>query len=65
MYNDEFNNNDMYRFTNRDMPRDDYAPAPRQDSAPAAPEKKGFFRKTWTKVTALVLACLVVGGAAG
>ena len=27
MYNDEFNNNDMYRFTNRDMPRDDYAPA--------------------------------------
>ncbi len=66
MYNDEFNNNDMYRFTNRDMPRDDYAPAPRQDSAPAAPARKqGFFRKTWTKVTALVLACLVVGGAAG
>ena len=66
MYNDEFNNNDMYRFTNRDMPRDDYAPAPRQDSAPAAPARKqGFFRRTWTKVTALVLACLVVGGAAG
>ena len=29
MYNDEFNNNDMYRFTNREVPRDDYAPAPR------------------------------------
>ena len=28
MYNDEFNNNDMYRFTNRDVPHDDYAPAP-------------------------------------
>ena len=25
MYNDEFNNNDMYRFTNREVPRDDYS----------------------------------------
>ena len=66
MYNDEFNNNDMYRFTNRDVPHDDYAPAPRQENTYTAPVKKqGFFRRTWVKVTALVLACAVVGGAAG
>ena len=66
MYNDEFNNNDMYRFTNREVPRDDYAPAPRQENTYTAPVKKqGFFRRTWVKVTALVLACAVVGGAAG
>ena len=66
MYNDEFNNNDMYRFTNREVPHDDYAPAPRQESTYTAPVKKqGFFRRTWVKVTALVLACAVVGGAAG
>ena len=66
MYNDEFNNNDMYRFTNRDMPRDDYAPAPRQESMYTAPvRKQGFFHRAWVKVTALVLACAVVGGAAG
>ena len=66
MYNDEFNNNDMYRFTNRDMPRDDYAPAPRQENVPAVPaQKAGFFHRTWVKITALVLACVVAGGAAG
>ena len=66
MYNDEFNNNDMYRFTNREVPRDDYAPAPRQENTYTAPVKKqGFFHRTWVKVTALVLACAVVGGAAG
>ena len=66
MYNDEFNNNDMYRFTNREVPHDDYAPAPRQENTYTAPVKKqGFFRRTWVKVTALVLACAVVGGAAG
>ena len=66
MYNDEFNNNDMYRFTNRDVPHDDYAPAPRQEQSYAAPAaKQGFFHRTWVKVTALVLACAVVGGAAG
>ena len=66
MYNDEFNNNDMYRFTNRDMRRDDYAPAPRQENTYTAPVKKqGLFHRTWVKVTALVLACAVVGGAAG
>ena len=66
MYNDEFNNNDMYRFTNRDMPRDDYAPAPRQENTPAVPaQRSGFFHRTWVKITALVLACAVVGGAAG
>ena len=47
MYNDEFNNNDMYRFTNREVPRDDYAPAPRQENTYTAPVKKqGFFRRT-------------------
>ena len=66
MYNDEFNNNDMYRFTNREVPRDDYTPAPRQENTYTAPvRKQGFFRRTWVKVTALVLACAVVGGAAG
>lgn len=66
MYNDEFNNNDMYRFTNREVPHDDYAPAPRQENTYTAPvRKQGFFRRTWVKVTALVLACAVVGGAAG
>ena len=66
MYNDEFNNNDMYRFTNRDMPRDDYAPAPRQENTPAIPaQRSGFFHRTWVKITALVLACVVAGGAAG
>ena len=66
MYNDEFNNNDMYRFTNRDMPRDDYAPAPRQENVPAIPaQRSGFFHRTWVKITALVLACVVAGGAAG
>lgn len=66
MYNDEFNNNDMYRFTNRDVPRDDYVPVQRQEQPHAAPAaKQGFFRRTWVKVTALVLACAVVGGAAG
>ena len=66
MYNDEFNNNDMYRFTNREVPRDDYAPAPRQENTYTAPVKKqGLFHRTWVKVTALVLACAVVGGAAG
>ena len=65
MYNDEFNNNDMYRFTNRDMPRDDYAPAPRQENTPAVPaQRSGFFHRTWVKITALVLACVVAGGAA-
>ena len=55
MYNDEFNNNDMYRFTNRDMPRDDYAPAPRQENVPAVPaQSSGFFHRTWVKITALV-----------
>ena len=43
MYNDEFNNNDMYRFTNRDMPRDDYAPAPRQENVPAVPAQRSGF----------------------
>ena len=58
MYNDEFNNNDMYRFTNREVPRDDYAPAPRQENTYTAPvRKQGFFHRTWVKVTALVLAC--------
>ena len=62
MYNDEFNNNDMYRFTNREVPRDDYAPAPRQENTYTAPvRKQGFFHRTWVKVTALVLACAVVG----
>lgn len=28
-------------------------------------KKQGFFHRTWVKVTALVLACAVVGGAAG
>ena len=66
MYNDEFNNNDMYRFTNRDMPRDDYAPAPRQENTPAVPaQRSSFFHRTWVKITALVLACVVAGGAAG
>ena len=66
MYNDEFNNNDMYRFTNRDVPHDDYAPAPRQENTPAAPaQRSGFFHRTWVKITALVLACVVAGGAAG
>ena len=61
MYNDEFNNNDMYRFTNREVPHDDYAPAPRQESTYTAPVKKqGLFHRTWVKVTALVLACAVV-----
>ena len=61
MYNDEFNNNDMYRFTNREVPRDDYAPAPRQENTYTAPvRKQGFFHRTWVKVTALVLACAVV-----
>ena len=40
MYNDEFNNNDMYRFTNREVPRDDYAPAPRQENTYTAPVRK-------------------------
>ncbi len=64
MYNDEFNS---YHFTNRDdLPRDDYAPASRpQPEVTPAPKKQGFFRRTWVKVTALVLACAVVGGAAG
>ena len=35
MYNDEFNNNDMYRFTNREVPHDDYAPGPDRAPAPA------------------------------
>ncbi len=66
MYNDEFNNNDMYRFTNREVPHDDYVPAPRQESTHTAPvRKQGFFRRTWVKVTSLVLACALVGGAAG
>ena len=64
MYNDEFNS---YHFTNRDdLPRDDYAPASRpQPEMTPAPKKQGFFRRTWVKVTALLLACAVVGGAAG
>ncbi len=67
MYNDEFNNNnDMYRFTNREVPHDDYVPAPRQESTHTAPvRKQGFFHRTWVKVTSLVLACALVGGAAG
>ena len=64
MYNDEFNS---YHFTNRDdLPRDDYTPTPRpQPELTPTPKKHGFFRRTWVKVTALVLACAVVGGAAG
>ena len=64
MYNDEFNS---YHFTNRDdLPRDDYAPASRpQPEMTPAPKKHGFFHRTWVKVTALLLACAVVGGAAG
>ena len=64
MYNDEFNS---YHFTNRDdLPRDDYTPTPRpQPELTPAPKKQGFFRRTWVKITALVLACAVVGGAAG
>ena len=64
MYNDEFNS---YHFTNRDdLPRDDYTPTPRpQPELTPTPKRQGFFRRTWVKVTALVLACAVVGGAAG
>ena len=64
MYNDEFNS---YHFTNRDdLPRDDYAPASRpQPEMTPAPKRQGFFHRTWVKVTALLLACAVVGGAAG
>ena len=67
MYNDEFRSSDSYRFTNRDgLTHDDYAPAPRQEYYQSAPaQKQGFFRRTWVKVTALVLACAIVGGAAG
>ena len=46
--------------------RDDYTPTPRpQPELTPTPKKQGFFRRTWVKVTALVLACAVVGGAAG
>ena len=45
MYNDEFNNNDMYRFTNREVPRDDYAPAPRQENTYTAPVKDVYKRQ--------------------
>ena len=64
MYNDEFNS---YHFTNRDdLPRDDYTPTPRpQPELTPTPKRQGFFRRTWVKITALVLACAVVGGAAG
>ncbi len=64
MYNDEFNS---YHYTNRDdLPRDDYTPVPRpQPEAAPSREKKSFFRRTWVRVTALVLACAVAGGVAG
>ncbi len=65
MYNDEFNS---YHYTNRDdLPHDDYTPArqPQPEIPHLTSGKKSFFRRTWVKATALVLACAVAGGAAG
>lgn len=62
-YNDDFRSSDQYRYTNRDqLPHDDYVPA---RHTPQPEKKKGFFQKTGVKITAAVLACAVVGGAAG
>ena len=63
-YNDDFRNNNQYRYTNRDqLPHDDYAPDPNR--VPVQPKKQGFFHRAAVKVTALILACAVAGGLAG
>ena len=64
MYNDEFNS---YHFTNRDdLPRDDYTPTPRpQPELTPRRRSRASSAAPGSKVTALVLACAVVGGAAG
>lgn len=65
MYNDEFNN---YHYSRDNLPQDDYRGSYRQSQYSCDPEPKkkaGFFQRGWVKVTALLLACALVAGAAG
>lgn len=65
MYNDEFNN---YHYSRGDLPQDDYRGGHEQSRYSYDPEPKkktGFFHRSWVKVTALLLVCALVAGAAG
>ena len=68
MYNDEFDRfNSQYHYgRNSNLPADDYQPtgSPTPEE-PVRKQKKGFFRSAAVRVTAIVLACAVIGTACG
>ena len=64
MYNDEFDRiNGSYRYNRTsNLPQDDYRPNYTEPTPPTAPKKK---EKRGLKITALLLACAVLGTACG
>ena len=71
----EYNNeNNMYHYNYREdpKPQDDYRPAPpvydtgcRPEHEPPKKRKSGFWRKKSTQITAVILACALLGGLCG
>ena len=71
----EYNNeNNMYHYNYREEPKpqDDYRPSPpvydtgcRPEHEPPKKRKSGFWRKKSTQITAVILACALLGGLCG
>ena len=67
MYNDDFDrfHNSQYHYgRNSNLPADDYQPSGGAPT-PESPSKKGFFQSAAAKITAIVLACAIIGTACG
>ena len=67
MYNDDFDrfHNSQYHYgRNSNLPADDYQPSGGA-LTPESPRKKGFFQSAAAKITAIVLACAIIGTACG
>ena len=67
MYNDDFDrfHNSQYHYgRNSNLPADDYQPSGGAPT-PESPRKKGFFQSAAAKITAIVLACAIIGTACG
>ena len=68
MYNDEFDrfNSGMYHYDRSSgLPADDYQPTGDAPAPEKPPRKKGFFQHAAVKITAIVLACAIIGTGCG